>query len=201
MIRKSNSTAAFLGFHGYPGNSCISINEEVVHGIPDKRILKNGDIVSIDIGVKHNGYISDSAVTYMIGKVTSDAEKLVKVTYNSLYKGIEQMTADNRLGDIGNAIETYVKSFNYKVIRDFVGHGVGRELHEDPQVPNYGKPGTGLRLKSGMVLAIEPMVSIGTDDVIIQNNGWTVITSDRSLAAHFEHTIAITNNGPVILTI
>ncbi len=201
-ISNSNSIPAFLGFHGYPGNSCISINEEVVHGLPDeKRIIKNGDIVSVDIGVKHNGYIADSAVTYMVGDVSSDASKLMDVTYNSLLKGIQQAVVDNRIGDIGFAIESYADSFNYNVVRDFVGHGVGIEVHEEPQVPNYGKKGKGVRLKSGMVLAIEPMVSMGSGDVIVKKNGWTVVTAEKMLSAHFEHTVAIINNGPVILTI
>ncbi len=173
-----------------------------MHGLPDEKcILKNGDIVSVDIGVKHDGYIADSAVTYMVGDVSSDASKLADVTYNSLLKGIQAAVVDNRIGDIGFAIESYVKSFNYNVIRDFVGHGVGIEVHEEPQVPNYGKKGKGARLKSGMVLAIEPMVSIGSGDVIVEKNGWTVVTAEKVLSAHFEHTVAIINDGPVILTI
>lgn len=157
--------------------------------------------MSIDIGIKHDGYIADASVTYAVGTVSPDAQKLMDVTYNSLFKGIQQAVAGNRIGDIGYAVENYVRSFNFNVIKDFVGHGVGREVHEEPQVPNYGKKGKGVRIKPGMVLAIEPMVSMGTDEVVIKENGWTAITADRSMAAHFEHTVAITDNGPVILTI
>lgn len=178
------------------------MNNEVVHGIPDKnRILKKGDIVSIDIGVTHNGYIADSAVTYEVGTISPDARKIVDVTYNALLKGIQAAVIDNRIGDIGYVIEKYVTGFNYNVVRDFVGHGVGRQLHEEPQIPNYGKKGSGTRIKEGMVLAIEPMVNMGTGDVIVQKNGWTAVTADQSLSAHFEHTLAVTKDGPVILTI
>lgn len=202
QVEKSNSEAAFFNYLGFPGHCCISINEEVVHGIPDEnRFLKKGDIVGVDIGIKHNGYIADSTITYAIGDAKPDILKLMDVTYNSLFQGIQTAVIGNRIGDIGFSIEDYVKGFNYNVIKDFVGHGVGIELHEEPQVPNYGKKGTGVRLKSGMVLAIEPMVSMGTDKVIIKENGWTVITADKLVSAHFEHTIAITDNGPVILTI
>lgn len=161
----------------------------------------NGDIVSVDIGIKYDNYIADSAVTYAVGNISAVARKLIDVTYNSLFKGIQQAVPGNRIGDIGYAVESYVKGYNYNVIRDFVGHGVGCEVHEEPQVPNYGKKGEGVRLKTGMVLAIEPMVTLGTYKTIILENGWTVITADRSLAAHFEHTVAITDSGPVILTI
>ncbi len=201
-MEKSKSEAAFFNYNGFPGHCCISINEEVVHGIPDEnRFLKKGDIVGIDIGVKHNGYIADSTITYAIGKVKPDILKLIDVTYNSLFKGIQTSVIGNRIGDIGFSIADYVESFNFSVVKDFVGHGVGIDLHEEPQVPNYGKKGTGVRLKKGMVLAIEPMVSMGTDKVVIKENGWTVVTADRLASAHFEHTIAITDNGPVILTI
>ncbi len=155
----------------------------------------------MDIGVKYKGYIADSTITYGVGDVKPDIFKLMDITYNSLFKGIQAAIISSRIGDIGFAIEDYVTSFNYKVIRDFVGHGVGIDLHEEPQVPNYGKKGTGVRLKKGMVLAIEPMVSMGTDKVVITENGWTVVTADKSVSAHFEHTVAITDNGPVILTI
>ncbi len=201
-LTKMNAYPAFLGFEGYPASICISINEEVIHGIPDKkRVFKDGDIVSIDMGVRYKGYIADSAYTFGIGKISPDAEKIIKVTYNALYQGIKQAVIGNRIGDIGYAIQSYVEEFGYNVVKDFVGHGVGLELHEEPAVPNYGKPHTGRRLKKGMVLAIEPMVNAGGADVVIKDNGWTAITADGSLSAHFEHTVAITENGPQILTI
>ncbi len=202
-IIKNNAYPIFLGYNGFPGSICASINEEVIHGIPSKdRVLKEGDIISIDLGVKKDGYVADAAYTYGVGNITADAEKLMKVTYTALYKGIKEAKDGNRIGDIGYAIQSYVESFGYGVVRDYVGHGVGRELHEEPQVPNYGKRGIGRRLKEGMVIAIEPMV-IQSDnyEVYSKDDGWTVVSADGSLAAHFEHTIAITKNEPIILTI
>ena len=191
-----------VGRHVFPCCLCISVNEEVVHGIPSKkRILEEGDIVSVDFGVQKNGYFGDSARTFPVGKIDDTAADLLKVTKEALDKGIEQMYATRRLQDIGAAIQQHVESFKFTVVRDFVGHGIGRGLHEDPQVPNYGKPGKGIRLKPGMVLAIEPMVNVGTHEVEVLDDNWTVVTKDRSLSAHFEHTIAITKDGPQILTV
>ncbi len=202
-ITKYNAYPVFLGYNDFPASICVSINEEIIHGIPSKeKIIKEGDIVSIDLGVQYNGYIADAAYTFGVGKISPDADKLMKITYNGLYKGIKAAVVGNRVGDIGYAVQSYVESYGYSVIRDYVGHGVGKELHEEPQVPNFGKQGTGRRLKEGMVIAIEPMVAMGnTYEVIVKEDGWTVITADNSLAAHFEHSIAITDNEPVILTI
>lgn len=200
-IKKKKAVPAFKGYHGYPASLCVSINEEVVHGIPsDKRILKNGDIVSLDLGVKLKGFYGDAAVTYPVGEVTENAKEIMKVTEEALYKGIEQAKAGNYLFDISWAIQSFVEDSGYGVIRDFVGHGIGRELHEEPQIPNCGKPRTGPLLKEGMVLSIEPMVSQGTWEVEILGDGWTAVTLDKSLSCHFEHTIAIMKNGPVILS-
>ncbi len=202
QIKKAKAQSAFLGYNNYPANTCISVNEEIIHGIPDnRRILKNSDIVTIDIGVLYNEYIADASMTYAIGQVNPEAKKLMDVTYNALYNAIKVSLPGNRIGDIGYSIQSYVESFHYNVIRDFVGHGVGKELHEDPAIPNYGKKGTGVRLKEGMVLAIEPMVSMGTYKVVMKENKWTAITADRSLSAHYEHTIGITKDGALILTI
>ena len=193
--------AAFKGQYGFPASVCISVNEEVVHGIPSKkRILKDGDIVGCDFGVIVDGWYGDSAKTFAVGKVSKEAEKLLKVTEESLLKGIEQCRPGNRLFDIGHSIQNYVESFGYSVVREFVGHGIGKSLHEDPQVPNYGPKGKGIPLKSGMVLAIEPMINIGGAQVKVLSDGWTAVTVDGSLSAHFEHTVAITDAGPRILT-
>ncbi|MBN1897672.1 MAG: type I methionyl aminopeptidase [Spirochaetes bacterium] len=201
-LTKKGGYPAFLGFDGYPASICVSINDEVIHGMPDQqKTLKQGDIVSLDIGVRYKGFISDSAYTFPVGKISADAEKLIKVTYNALYKGIQQAVSGNRIGDIGHAIESYVKDFSYSVVTAFVGHGVGEQLHEDPAVPNYGKPHTGIRLKKGMVLAIEPMINSGTADVILHENGWTALTADHKLSAHFEHTVAVQDQQAEILTI
>ena len=206
MVERSQARPAFKGYrvgsNVFPCCLCISVNEEVVHGIPSKkRILQEGDIVSVDFGVQKDGFFGDSARTFAVGKLTSTSEKLLQVTEDSLMKGIEKMNATHRLQDIGAAIEAHVKSHDFSVVRDFVGHGIGRELHEEPQIPNFGKQGRGIRLKTGMVFAIEPMVNVGSHRVEILNDGWTVVTQDRTLSAHFEHTIAITDNGPKILTL
>lgn len=200
-INKEGAIPAFKGYMGYPSSICASINEEVVHGIPsDKRILKNGDIVSIDLGVKVKGYYGDATVTYSVGEISDEAKKLVEVTEQALYKGIEKARAGNYLFDISWAIQSFVEDNGYGIIRDFVGHGIGKQLHEEPQIPNFGKPHTGPILREGMVFAIEPMVSQGTWEVKVLDDGWTAVTLDNSLACHFEHTIAIMKNGSVILS-
>lgn len=199
-IKGCGATPAFKGYHGFPGNICSSVNEEVVHGIPGLRKLKNGDTVSVDIGAVINGYNGDAAITIPIGQIDAEVQRLLDVTEESLYKGIEQAIVNNRLSDISHAVQKHAESFGYGVVRDYVGHGIGRNMHEDPQVPNYGPSGRGPRLKSGMTLAIEPMINMGTHDVKTLDDGWTVITSDGKRSAHFEHTIAIGPDGPEILT-
>lgn len=193
---------AFKGYQGFPGSVCISINDEVVHGIPtSKRILKDGDIVGLDFGVIYDGWYGDSARTVAVGKVSPAAQQLMDVTQESLMRGIQQCVEGNRLFDIGHAVQNYVEGFGYGVVREFVGHGIGRALHEEPQIPNYGPKGKGLMLKVGMVLAIEPMINAGTHEVKVLKDGWTAVTMDHSLSAHFEHTVAITSKGPEILTL
>lgn len=199
-IKSRGAIPAFKGYHGFPGNICASVNEEVVHGIPGLRKLKSGDNVSIDIGAVINGYNGDAAITVPVGEVDAEMEQLLKVTEESLYKGIEQAIAGNRLSDISHAVQSHAEKYGYGVVRDYVGHGIGRNMHEDPQIPNYGSPGRGPRLKSGMTLAIEPMVNLGTYEVKALDDGWTVVTLDKKPSAHFEHSIAVTDNGPEILT-
>jgi methionyl aminopeptidase len=200
-IRKSGATPAFKGYRGFPSTLCASINSEVVHGIPSKkRILNEGDILSIDMGCIVDGFYGDSAMTIPIGEISAEAKKLLAVTEESLYKGIDQLKPDNRLGDVGHAVQKCAEDAGYTVVREFVGHGIGRALHEDPPVPNYGEPGTGLRLRPGMVLAIEPMVNVGTAEVHVLEDQWTAVTADGKLSAHFEHTIVVTEDGPDILT-
>ena len=192
----------FLHYNGYPATACISINDEVIHGIPSKnRIIKAGDIVSIDLGAAFEGYNGDNAATFACGDVSDEAKRLMKATEESLYEGIRMAIHGNRVGDISNAIQQYVEARGYSVVRDFVGHGVGASLHEAPEVPNFGRSGRGIRLVSGMTLAIEPMINVGTPDVKQMPDGWTIKTADGKLSAHFEHSIAITPEGPVILTI
>lgn len=201
QILRRNALPAFKGYRGYPSSVCLSINNQVVHGIPSSLVrLKNGDIVSIDLGVLLHGFYGDAAITLSIGEVSQDAKKLIKVTEESLYIGIENAVVGNRVSDISSSIQQYVEKDGFSVVRAFVGHGIGRFLHEDPQVPNFGKPGQGVRLREGMTIAIEPMVNAGGSDVMILGDGWTAVTTDGSLSAHFEHTIAITKNGPEILT-
>src|SRR3972149_7142819 len=200
FLIKKGGTPAFKGYKGYPDTICISINEEVVHGIPSERKLTEGDIVSIDIGVLLDGYYGDAAITLPVGRISSQAKHLLEVTEASLYKAIDISVIGKRVSDISNTIQCYVEGAGYSVVRDFVGHGIGRSLHEEPPVPNYGEPGKGPRLKAGMVLAIEPMVNMGGHELIILENGWTTVTKDGSLSAHFEHTVVITENGPLILT-
>ncbi|MBI2712163.1 MAG: type I methionyl aminopeptidase [Bdellovibrio sp.] len=192
---------AFKGYHGFPATVCISVNDEVVHGIPSpKRLLRDGDIVGLDFGVSYEGWFGDSARTIPVGKISKAALDLIDATRESLAKGISECREGNTVQDIGAAIQNYVEGFGYGVVREFVGHGIGRALHEDPQVPNYGTRGKGLLLKAGMVLAIEPMINAGGREVKVLRDGWTAVTVDRSLSAHFEHTVVITPNGPEILT-
>ena len=186
---------------GFPSTLCISIDDEVVHGIPNGKVLEEGQIVSIDCGVEKNGYYGDSARTFAVGKVDAEKEKLMKVTKESLMKGIEAAKEGNYVSDIGHAVQSYVESYGYSVVRDLVGHGIGTELHEEPQVPNYGKPKQGHLLQAGMCLAIEPMINAGKKEIVTDSDGWTVRTKDGSVSAHFEHTIAITKNGPKILSV
>ena len=191
----------FLGLYDFPATACISINNEVIHGIPSKkRIIREGDIVSIDLGAEINGFNGDNAYTFAAGKISPQAQRLCEVTEQSLYKGIEKALAGGRIGDIANAVQTHAESNGFGVVRDFVGHGVGRKLHEDPSVPNFGTAGRGIRLMPGMTIAIEPMITEGKYSVRQLSDGWTIVTADGKLAAHYEHTIAITENGPVIMT-
>lgn len=200
-IEKCGAKPTFLGYGGFPGSACISINEQVIHGIPSADvILHEGDIVKIDVGAMIGGFTGDSANTFPVGKITKEAQELIDCTKNSFYKGTEQFAEGNRIGDIGAAIQKYCEDRGYGVIRRYVGHGVGHELHEDPEVPNYGKSGRGPRLMKGMTLAIEPMVSAGSYEVKELRNGWTVVTVDGSLTAHYEHSVALTDNGLVYLT-
>lgn len=199
-ILSRDATPSFKGYDGFPGSICTSINEEVVHGIPGNRKLKEGDIITLDIGACWKGYHGDSAWTYAVGKISEEKQKLMDVTKESLFKGLEQVKPGNRIGDIGNAIQTYAESFGYGVVRELVGHGVGTDVHEEPDVPNYGKPHTGLTLKEGMVIAVEPMITMGNKEICILDDDWTIITEDGWPAAHFEHTVVITKNGYEILT-
>lgn len=200
VILKKGGTPAFKGYRGYPNSLCISINEQVVHGIPSNRRLKDGDLVSIDLGVYHDGYYGDAAITVGAGEITPEAKRLLDATQKALYIGIEKARAGNHLSDISNAVQMYVEGEGFSVVRAFVGHGIGTSLHEEPQVPNFGEAGKGPLLKSGMVLAIEPMVNAGVSDVDVLEDDWTVVTADGSLSAHFEHTVAVTDNGVEILT-
>ncbi len=200
IARKRGAKPAFKGYRGYPYSLCTSVNEEVVHGMPSERILKEGDIISLDFGVCHNGFYGDAAITLPVGRISVSAQKLIEVTEQSLYAGIEQAKEGNRLGDISCNVQQIVEASGFSVVRDFVGHGIGRNLHEDPQIPNYGKKGRGIELKSGMILAIEPMVNQGNYRVKILEDGWTVVTEDGMLSAHFEHSVAITDKGPEILS-
>ncbi|MEE8209903.1 MAG: type I methionyl aminopeptidase [bacterium] len=201
-VAEHGAVPAFKGYRGFPASVCVSINEEVVHGIPSaSRRLEEGDIVSLDFGVLKDGYYGDAAVTVPVGKVSEEARRLLRITRDSLYRGIERVKADAHLGDVSHVIQDHAEGAGYFVVRAFVGHGIGASLHEAPQVPNFGAPGQGPRLRPGMVLAIEPMVNVGTQDVRVLDDEWTVVTADRSLSAHFEHTVAITDNGTEILTL
>lgn len=201
MIEAANARPAFKGYRGFPGSICTSINEQVVHGIPGKRKLVSGDILSVDAGVEKNGFFGDAAITIEIGdSVPEAAKKLIRITEESLWVGIEKAVKGNRLFDISYAIQKYVEDRGYSIVRDFVGHGIGKKMHEDPEIPNFGKPGTGPRLKNGMVMAIEPMVNEGKCEIEILTDRWTAVTRDKKLSAHFEHTVAVTDNGPIVLT-
>ena len=200
FIRDHGAIPAFKGYEGFPGSLCISVNDAVVHGIPGNYELRDGDIVSIDCGTILNGYVGDSAYTFTVGEVSDEIKLFLQRSKESLYKGIEQAVSGNRIGDIGYAIQSYVEQFGYGVVRELVGHGVGRKLHEDPQVPNYGKRGTGTKLSEGIVIAIEPMVTFGKKDIIQERDGWTIKTKDRMPAAHFEHDVAVRNGKAEILS-
>lgn len=200
-IKKQGAEPNFLNLYGFPATACISINDEVIHGIPSKtRVLKEGDIVSIDLGAKVDGYNGDNAATFAVGKISEEAKRLCDTTQESLYKGIEQAVAGNRIGDIAYAVQSYCEERGFSVVREYTGHGVGTSLHEDPSVPNYGTPGRGQRLLPGMTIAIEPMINAGTKAIKCLPDGWTVKTLDGKMSAHFEHTVAITKNEPIILT-
>jgi methionyl aminopeptidase len=200
-IRDLGGVPTFKGYHGFPASICASVNDEVVHGIPGSRVLRDGDVLSIDIGTTLDGYVSDSAATVAIGNVSQEAQRLMDVTQECLMVGIAQMQRGKRVGDIGAAVQAHAEKNGYGVVRELVGHGVGRAMHEEPQVPNYGKAGTGVELRPGLVLAIEPMITQDSYAVKILKDGWTVVTADGKLAAHFEHTIAVTDDGPKILTL
>lgn len=201
FIESCGAKPSFLGLYGFPGSACISINSQVIHGIPSKDvILQEGDIVKIDLGACYKGFHGDSARTYPVGRISPEAQALIDATEASFWRGVEQFKEGNRIGDIGNAVESFVKPLGYEVVRRYVGHGIGHDVHESPEVPNFGTPGRGARLCRGMVLAIEPMINAGTGDVKELNDGWTVTTADGKLSAHYENTVALTESGIVILT-
>jgi len=200
LVRAAGAEPAFKGYRGYPCTLCASANDEVIHGIPSKRPLVEGDIVSLDMGVKQHGFFGDSAITVPVGRVSEQAQLLLKVTRESLEKGIAQVRLGGRVSDIGHAIQQHVEAHGFSIVREFVGHGIGASLHEDPQIANYGEPGRGPRLAEGMTLAIEPMVNVGRPGVKMLADGWTAVTRDGSLSAHFEHSVAVSKNGPVVLT-
>ena len=200
FVIKRGGVCTFNGYRGFPHNTCISINEEVVHGFPSKRKLKEGEIVSVDLGVTLDGYIADSALTLPVGSVSDKAKRLLRVTRECLYRAIEASVSGNYIRDISESVESHATEHGYSVVRKFVGHGIGRDMHEKPEVPNFVSVGKGAKISPGLVLAIEPMVNIGTHDVFVEQNGWTVKTADGELSAHFEHTVAVTADGPLVLT-
>lgn len=200
FIRDHGGIPVFKGYHGFPASLCVSVNSMVVHGIPNDRPFEEGDIISVDCGVRLNGYVGDSAYTFGVGELKPEVANLLKVTKESLYKGIEQVKEGNRTGDIGNAVQKHAEKAGYGVVRELVGHGVGKELHEKPEVPNYGNRGSGAMLKSGMVIAIEPMINMGKRNIVQESDGWTIRTSDYKPSAHFEHTVAVTKEGYSILS-
>lgn len=200
-ITSQNAYPSFLGYMGFPGSACISVNEEVVHGIPGARVIKEGDIVSVDVGAKLNGFHADAARTFPVGKIDAEKEKLIRVCKESFFKGMENFLEGGRLGDISSAIQQHVESNGFSVVRELVGHGIGRDIHEDPNVPNYGVKGHGLRLKAGMVLAVEPMICAGTHRIYQESNGWTIVTADMKPSAHYENTVALTEDGIVYTTL
>jgi len=201
MIRDAGAIPTFKGYNGFPASICTSVNDEVVHGIPSNRRLREGDIVGIDCGATYLGYVGDAAVSVAVGRVSEDVARLMKATRESLFAAISKCRVGNRLGDVCNAVQSYVEPLGYSVVRNYCGHGVGRAMHEEPQVPNYGKPGSGPVLREGWVIAIEPMINLGREDVKVLSDGWTVVTKDGRPSAHYEHTVAITENGPRILTL
>lgn len=200
MILKLGAKPAFKGYRGFPATLCTSVNNEVVHGIPSQRVLKEGNIIGLDLGAIVDGYYGDAAITVPVGPIPAETERLIRVTKESLYRGIQQIEAGKRVSDISHAIQEHVEKAGFSVVTDFVGHGIGRNLHEDPQIPNFGKPGQGLRLRPGMTLAIEPMVNMGSGTVKILEDNWTAVTQDGTLSAHFEHTVLVGEGGPEILT-
>jgi methionyl aminopeptidase len=201
VILAAGAKPAFKGYRGYPKTLCTSLNNQVIHGIPSKTVvLKSGDIISVDVGAIVEGFYGDAAMTFPVGNISAEAERLAKVTEESLYRGIEQAKPGNRLFDISHAVQHHVESHGYSVVREFVGHGIGRNMHEDPQIPNFGQAGQGPRIKPGMVFAIEPMVNLGDSATVVTDDGWTAVTVDGSLSAHFEHTVAVMPDGPWILT-
>ena len=199
-IEKCGAKPSFLGYGGFPGSACISINDQVIHGIPGSRVIEEGDIVKVDVGAFYKGFHGDSANTFPVGRVSDEAMKLIEVTKESFWRGIAEAKPGNRIGDIGNAIQSYVEANGFSVVRRYVGHGVGEELHESPDVPNFGTKGRGVRLCAGMTIAVEPMVNIGGPDVSELRDKWTVVTADHTLSAHYEHSIAITDEGVIVLT-
>jgi len=200
FFRKNDCVPAFLGYHGYPATICASVNDEVVHGIPGNRILREGDIVGVDVGAFYKGYCGDSARTFPVGNVAPEVSGLLEATFQALGKGIEQCREGNRISDIGNAVQAHAEARGYSVVRDYVGHGIGRAMHEEPQVPNYGRPHQGPRIVAGMCLALEPMINMGSEEVKVLTDGWTVVTKDGKFSAHFEDTVAVLPGGPEILT-
>jgi methionyl aminopeptidase len=201
IIRSAGATPSFFGYHGFPASICTSINEQVVHGIPDQTRLLDGDIISIDVGAYYGGFHGDAAVTFAVGQVDAESLRLMDVTRESLHRGINKVLSGGRLGDVSHAVQEFVEGNGFLVVRDYVGHGIGQKMHEDPEVPNFGSPGMGPMLRPGMTFAIEPMVNVGGYAVMSLSNGWTVVTKDGSRSAHFEHTVAVTENGPEILTV
>jgi methionyl aminopeptidase len=201
FIQDHGGRSSFLGYLGYPAHICVSVNEEVVHGVPGTRVIREGDIVGLDVGVVKDGYHGDAALTFAMGEVAPETQRLLEITEECLMRGIEAFRPGNRLGDVGHAVQTLAEGQGYGVIRTLVGHGIGEKLHEDPQVPNYGRAGTGLKLRAGMVCAIEPMITMGGWEVETLSDQWTIVTKDKSLAAHFEHTVALTESGPEILSV
>lgn len=201
LIRGLGGTSAFYGYRGFPGQICVSVNDEVIHGIPGRRVIQEGDLVSIDVGVSYEGFVGDCAVTVAVGEVDGEKKKLLDVAKAALAAGIAKAVAGNRLGDISHAVQTVAEAAGFSVVRDFVGHGIGRDMHEEPQIPNFGKPGRGPKLKPGMTLAIEPMINAGSAKVQVLKDGWTAVTADGRPSAHFEHTVAVGVTAPEILTL
>lgn len=201
IIRDGKTTSNFLNYHGFPAHTCLSVNEEIVHGIPSQRILEEGDLLSVDAGAIYEGWHADAAITFPIGEVAVEVKELIATTERAMWAGIEASTIGARIGDIGNAVGSIAEEAGYGIVREYTGHGIGRQMHEEPQVPNYGRPGTGMKLRKGMAICIEPMFNLGGDDTRTLSDGWTVVTADGTLSAHFEHTVAITPDGPKVLTV